>query len=478
MLAAIGPDEFANLMAPLGPFEPAPRLAAAVSGGADSLALAVLAAPWARARGGSLLALVVDHGLRRDSAAEAVLTIDRLATLGVPARLLPLTDLVPGPALAARARAERYAALAAACAAAGIVHLLVGHHAADQAETLLMRRQSQSGPTGLAAMPSISEQYGLRLLRPLLPVPPVRLRATLCMVGLGWVNDPSNRDQRALRSRLRSTLNDPDGIGLETSALCQAARAAGSARAAQEAAIAAVLAARAVIRPEGFALLSSGPIDPAALAALIQTIAGAPYPPPTQAVAALAAMPRPATLAGVRLLSAGRLGEGQLPIGDPGAGLLLVREAAAMAPPVAAQPGATWDGRFRLARHATPLPETTIGALGADAARLRRHSPLPAAVLHAVPALRRGNCLVAVPHLLYPDADTCAAVTLTFSPRRPAAGAPFAPRGNSQPPGRRGAATCADRWGCGRGTDTLCVLWFRASDAPDAQDPRRRRTRV
>ena len=239
MLAAIGPDEFANLMAPLGPFEPAPRLAAAVSGGADSLALAVLAAPWARARGGSLLALVVDHGLRRDSAAEAVLTIDRLATLGVPARLLPLTDLVPGPALAARARAERYAALAAACAAAGIVHLLVGHHAADQAETLLMRRQSQSGPTGLAAMPSISEQYGLRLLRPLLPVPPVRLRATLCMVGLGWVNDPSNRDQRALRSRLRSTLNDPDGIGLETSALCQAARAAGSARAAQEAAIAA-----------------------------------------------------------------------------------------------------------------------------------------------------------------------------------------------------------------------------------------------
>ena len=446
MLAAIGPDEFANLMVPLGPFEPAPRLAAAVSGGADSLALAVLAAPWALARGGSLLALVVDHGLRRDSAAEAVLTIDRLATLGVPARLLPLTGLVPGPALAARARAERYAALAAACAAAGIVHLLLGHHAADQAETLLMRRQGHSGPTGLAAMPSISEQYGLRLLRPLLPVPPVRLRATLCMVGLGWVNDPSNRDQRALRSRLRAMLNDPDGIGPETSALCQAARAAGSARAAQEAAIAAVLAAQAVIRPEGFALLSSGlssgpssgGIDPAALAALIQTIAGAPYPPPTQAVAALAATPRPATLAGVRLLSAGRLGEGQLPTGAVGAGLLLVREAAAMAPPVAAQPGATWDGRFRLARHATPLPETTIGALGADAARLRRHSPLPAAVLHALPALRRGNCLVAVPHLLYPDADTCAAVTLTFSPRRPAAGAPFAPPGELAAPGVAG----------------------------------------
>ena len=51
----------------LGPFEPSPRIAAGVSGGADSMALALLADAWARERGGSLLALVVDHGLRAES---------------------------------------------------------------------------------------------------------------------------------------------------------------------------------------------------------------------------------------------------------------------------------------------------------------------------------------------------------------------------------------------------------------------------
>ena len=79
-------------------------------------------------------------------------------------------------------------------------------------------------------------------------------------------------------------------------------------------------------------------MPPAALGALIQAIGGASYAPAPDAVAALAARPRPATLGGVRLLPAGRLGPG----------LLVVREAAAMAPPTAAVPGAMWDGRYRL----------------------------------------------------------------------------------------------------------------------------------
>jgi tRNA(Ile)-lysidine synthase len=410
-------DEFAVLMAAFGPFEPAPRMAAAVSGGADSLALALLADAWARARGGALLALVADHGLRAESAAEADLTIQRLTTRGIPARLLRLADLHPGSALAERARAARYAALRAACTEADILHLLLGHHAADQAETVLIRRRSNSGPAGLAAMPAVGEHWDVRLLRPLLDVPPVRLRATLCAAGLAWVEDPSNRDQRALRPRLRAALADADGTGPTIAALCEAARAAGAARAEQEAATGEILAERAIIRPEGFSLLSPGPIDPAALAALIQTVAGAAFPPPSAAVAALAAAPRPATLGGVRLLPAGRLGNG----------FLLVREARAMQPAIPARAGAVWDGRFRLHNDATLPEDATIGALGADAARLRRQAPLPAAVLWTLPALRRANSLVTVPHLLYPYSAACAAVRLVFSPRRPAAGAPFLP---------------------------------------------------
>ena len=404
-------------MLPVAPFGPAPRVAAGVSGGADSMALAILADAWVRGRGGSLLALVVDHSLRPGSAAEAAVTITRLATLGIPARLLSLTGLQRGPALAERARDARYAVLRAACVEAGIPHLLLAHHAGDQAETVLMRRGSHSGPAGLAAMPIVVEQSELRLLRPLLGVPRARLRATLRARGIAWVEDPSNADLQALRPRLRASLGDPDGTGPGIAALCQSAREAGVARARREARTASVLAERVAIHPEGFALLSSRACLPAsALAALIQSVSGSPFPPPSRSVTALAAAPRPATLGGVRLVSAHRVC----------AGLLLVREERAIGPPVPASRGIVWDGRFRLATGKAP-DGTTIAALGPDATRFRRISNLPSAVLRTLPALRRGNSLVAVPHLHYCSSHDCEGLRMVFTARRPAAGAPFLP---------------------------------------------------
>src|SRR6266536_2158308 len=92
--------EFGAAMAALGPFEPAPRLAAGVSGGPDSMALALLADTWARERGGSLIALIVDHGLREASAAEATGTAARLRERGIAARVLTIGGLARGSALA------------------------------------------------------------------------------------------------------------------------------------------------------------------------------------------------------------------------------------------------------------------------------------------------------------------------------------------------------------------------------------------
>ena len=63
-MTALTAEDFAALMGGLGPFEPKPRLAVALSGGADSLALTLLLKRWLDQRGGSLLALTVDHGLR------------------------------------------------------------------------------------------------------------------------------------------------------------------------------------------------------------------------------------------------------------------------------------------------------------------------------------------------------------------------------------------------------------------------------
>ncbi len=97
-----------------------------------------------------------------------------------------------------------------------------------------------------------------------------------------------------------------------------------------------------------------------------------------------------------------------------------------MAPPIPATPNTTWDNRFRLT--ATARPENcTIGPLAKSAARLRHLTPLPAAILRTLPAIRHGESLVAVPHLGYPNPETCADWHMLFSPPIPAAPAPFFP---------------------------------------------------
>jgi tRNA(Ile)-lysidine synthase len=406
---------FAAAMAWLGPFEPAPLLAVGVSGGADSLALVMLADAWARARGGSVVGLVVDHGLRAEAADEARATERLLAGHGIAARVLRLTGLAHGPALAERARTARYQALIAGCEAVGALHLLVGHHAADQAETVAFRALRGSFSAGLAGMAGLVELPTVRLLRPLLGMQPGALRAVLRARGIEWVEDPSNRDTNSLRVRLRLMAGDRDGPGVAS--VVAATGLAGAARETEETRAADALGRAAALRPEGFAVLAGRPMAPAALGALIQAVGGAPYPPAPDAVASLAARPAPATLAGVRLLPAGRLGPG----------LLVVREAAAMAPPAPAVPGAVWDSRYRLSRDAAPPAGSALGALGLDAGLFRKRSPLPAVVLRTLPALRLGETLLAVPHLQYPDAETCARLRVMFAPPRPAAGAPFRP---------------------------------------------------
>jgi tRNA(Ile)-lysidine synthase len=371
-------------------------VAVAVSGGADSLCLAWLAHRW-----GQAVSLIIDHGLRPESAAEAALTAARLASFGMASSVRTIA-LRPGSGLAARARAARYDALARMAADRGIVDLLVGHHTRDQAETALMRAQARSGPAGLAAMSALHETFATRIIRPLLGVAPGRLRATLRQAGLAWVEDPSNQNPAALRTRLRRGLDDPEGSGEATQTLVAMARQQGEVRAKAERDTAAILAERVCIYPQGFATLSSGPVEPAALAALLRTLTGAPYPPSLAAVADLARDPRPATLAGVQILPAGRLGPGWL----------LVREAAAMAAPVPAEPGALWDRRFLLREAPGGEPGTTFGAIGKDTPALARLG-LPAAVTRTMPALRRDG------KIIDPEPATL------FTPAAPLAGAPF-----------------------------------------------------
>lgn len=415
--APLSADEFAALMMPLGPWPgagAAAPIAVAVSGGADSTSLALLVCEWASARGLGVLALVVDHGLRASSAQEAAETVARLRSCGIQGRLLTLEGLQPGPAMAARARIARYEILTRACRDAGAIDLLLGHHAGDQAETVLMRTRAASGPDGLAGMAALVETRDLRLVRPLLSIAPDRLRAVVRASGIGWVEDPSNQDPRALRTRLRHELALP-GTSLAHS-LLDSASAHGSDRIKRQRNDALALATNSSLRPEGFALLPPALLPAGAMAALIRTVGGAAYPPPPQAIEAVLRQPHAVTLAGTRLMPAGRLGPGWL----------LLREAASIGPDHEAADGVVWDGRYRLeAGRAgiTDLAGVMVSALGAGHAPMRRRSRLPAAVLSTLPVLRRGGRLLAVPHLFWWAEPEWMDVRFRFQPGSPASDA-------------------------------------------------------
>jgi tRNA(Ile)-lysidine synthase len=204
------------------------RIAVAVSGGPDSIALLLLADA---ALPGRVAAATVDHGLRAESAAEAVAVARLCGTMGVPHRILAARVERSGEGLQAAARAARYAALAEWMDGEGLGLLLTAHHRDDQAETLLMRLNRGSGVAGLAgvrAQGSVPGSGGrLRLCRPLLGWRRSELAAVAAAAGVETVLDPGNSDERFDRARLRRRLGeaqwlDPAGLARSAALLAEA----------------------------------------------------------------------------------------------------------------------------------------------------------------------------------------------------------------------------------------------------------------
>lgn len=194
------------------------RLGLAVSGGPDSLALLVLAAA---ALPGRVSAATVDHGLRAESAAEAAHVAAICGDLDVPHETLAVA-VEPGNVQSA-ARAARYAALEQWAVRHELAALATAHHADDQAETLLLRLNRASGVAGLAGVRARGTVPGTRLplLRPLLGWRRAELADIVAAAGLDPVDDPSNRDDRFDRARLRKALAQADW--LDVPALAQSA---------------------------------------------------------------------------------------------------------------------------------------------------------------------------------------------------------------------------------------------------------------
>ena len=414
--------QFADAMATFAPFEPHPKLAVAVSGGADSMALTLLTADWARRRGAVVTGLTVDHRLRAQARGEAHQVKTWLAARGIAHQTLRLDwdgSAPPTANMQNAARAARYRRLGHWCARHGVLHLLVAHHLEDQAETFLLRLGRGSGIDGLAAMAPVSERHHYRILRPLLFMQKARLTATLARKDQDWIEDPSNRDMSAGRARLRAALPALGGAATAAEAsagadtltikrLAQTAAAMARGRTALDAQTNERLSAGAIAYRTGLvrldrATLRNAPEEIALrmLARALMSVGGAAYPPRFENLRrlhrALVAQTRTRTLAGCKIV----------PQQDA---LYILREPAAAAPPVGLVPGARliWDGRFevtvpRSVRRGVRL--ALVGQLGASTGRrvmsaqmvTDLRGDMPAAVVASLPVLAYRNIVFAPP---------------------------------------------------------------------------------
>ncbi|MEJ8574089.1 tRNA lysidine(34) synthetase TilS [Microbaculum marinum] len=391
----------------LAPLAAAAGIGLAVSGGADSLALMRLAADWRHRLHPRLPMMVftVDHALRPEAAAEAAQVAEWARAAGLEHATLVWEGAKPRADIAAAAREARYRLLVEACAAHGLSHLVTAHHRDDQAETLLMRLARGSGVDGLAAMPEASDWRGVVHLRPFLGTAKARLGATLARFGQTWIEDPSNRDDRFARSRIRALMPDLAKEGLASQRLAETARRMRRARAALESAAADLH--RAVVRedPAGFCRIdreawSSAPeeLGLRVLARLLMGIGGTDYPPRLERLERLygdltceTEAPAAATLNGCRVVRSPET-------------VLVLREAGRVGLPVVsldAAPGVVWDRRFRIDRAGAPAKGLTVRALGADGvAVVRRTSELraiPVVAARVAPAVFLGETLLAAP---------------------------------------------------------------------------------
>jgi tRNA(Ile)-lysidine synthase len=230
-----------------------PGLVLAVSGGPDSTALLVLVARWAKRlkRAPKLIAVTIDHGLRPEAAREAAMVKHLARRLGVTHRTLRWRGRKPRTGLQEAARHARYELLAQIATRARFAHILTAHTLDDQAETVLFRLARGSGLFGLTGMARAAPLplRGMReifLVRPLLHLPKARLVATLKAARVAYAEDPSNRDPRFTRARLRGLMPVLAREGLDARGL---ARLAARLRRAESTIQVAVQAARAALAP-------------------------------------------------------------------------------------------------------------------------------------------------------------------------------------------------------------------------------------
>jgi tRNA(Ile)-lysidine synthase len=183
---------------------PEALLGVAYSGGADSTALLLAAAEqWP----GRVEAIHIHHGIQAAADHFVRVCTSVCAALGVPLHIVHVNAApAPGQSPEDAARKARNAALGASANRLGLQGVLLGQHADDQVETLLLALSRGAGLPGLSCMPETFQRSGMSFYRPLLQTPAAGLRDWLTRCNIPFVDDPTNTDERYTRNRIRACL--------------------------------------------------------------------------------------------------------------------------------------------------------------------------------------------------------------------------------------------------------------------------------
>lgn len=364
------------------------HIGVAVSGGSDSTALLHL---FHRAHPGKVLAVTVDHGLRPESAAEAAGVSAFCAALGIPHTIVRWQGPQPTGNLMDQARRARLSLMAAWAKSCDVSHMVLGHTADDQAETVLMNLARAAGLDGLTGMRDSWTEHGIKWSRPFLHICREDLRGYLRRQGLAWIDDPSNDNDRFSRVKARKALRALAPLGITVEKLSETASHLADARQALNYAIFELAEAVVTERAGGLTIARKSyrrlmpDMQRRLLLAMIGWMGGSSYPPRSAALFRLEmalGQSKAATLGGVRFR-------------HQGDHILVTREARAVQGSVPM--GQLWDHRWQLV--GPVLEGAEIAALGVDGLQECPdwRSLAPRDVLLTSPALRQNGRLVAAP---------------------------------------------------------------------------------
>ncbi|MCE3233128.1 MAG: tilS [Rickettsiaceae bacterium] len=385
------------------------NIAIAVSGGADSMAMALLSAKWAEKNSCKVIALTVDHDLRPESADEAAQVKKWFSCYNIPHHTLKWEGDKKSSNIQSEARDARYRLMTEFCHQNSIPTLLIAHNKEDQAETVLLRLMRGSGVDGLCGMEDEIIHNGIRLLRPLLTIEKNQLRQFLKEQNQEWVEDPSNQNTKYARVNVRKFIETSGEPELLVNRLVETTTNMQRSRNYIEHMIIQDMANVASFQPEGYCIIDIDTFrklhEESAyriLAKTIKQIGGEYYKPRFEKLQNLyenlvSNKFTDCTLGGCNIYQSKKQNEIKK--------IFVIREQSAVQNDITIHPNTEliWDNRF-ICNLSSTTNNSQVGAIGESGWQQiadKVTTNLPKRVIFSLPALKNLEIIVAAPHIGY-----------------------------------------------------------------------------